>query len=130
MVYFFSIFSFLVVVIEEIVDDEKPTNENDQFKLSKKKKNHLNEQEDQNNSQKQLVIKKGTGGSVLESEDEDGFPITPSHKSKAIVEEPKAEEDVGKDTRTKEAKKKKGADSDDATGKKEKSKVPKKMVSR
>ncbi|XP_065870940.1 peptidyl-prolyl cis-trans isomerase FKBP53-like [Euphorbia lathyris] len=107
------------VVIEEIVDDEKPTHENDQSKRSKKN-TQPSVHEDQNNSQQKIVSKRGTGGSVLESEDEDGFPIASSQKSKAAAEESKAEEDVEKDNRTNQTKKRQGAESDDATGKKRK----------
>ncbi|WCJ36522.1 Peptidyl-prolyl cis-trans isomerase FKBP53 [Euphorbia peplus] len=108
------------VVIEEIVDDEKPTHGNDRAKRSKKKNSQPSEHEDQNNSQRQIV-KSGTGGSVLESEDEDGFPIASSQKNKAVVEEPKVE-DVEKKKRTTKTKKRQGAESDDDTGKKRKAK--------
>ncbi|EEF51514.1 FK506-binding protein, putative [Ricinus communis] len=101
------------VVIEEIVDDEKPNN---QPKQSKKKSN----QEDQKNSHRQMLVRRGADVSVLESEDEDGFPIVASQKSKAGVEEP--ELDIQKDKRTKETKKKARDDNSDATGKKRKDK--------
>ncbi|CAK9161050.1 unnamed protein product [Ilex paraguariensis] len=62
------------VKIEEIFDDEKPTNENG--KRSKKRNNRLSGSEDNNDSQRQIVVKCGTAVPVLESEDEDGFPIS------------------------------------------------------
>ncbi|XVE64108.1 hypothetical protein DITRI_Ditri07aG0075200 [Diplodiscus trichospermus] len=78
------------VVIEEIVDDEKPTNGNAESKRLKKK-NKLTESEDKNLSQHQLVVKTGAGMTVLESEDEDGFPVSGSHKSEDVIQEPQPE---------------------------------------
>ncbi|KAK8686641.1 hypothetical protein V6N13_125664 [Hibiscus sabdariffa] len=68
------------VVIEEIMDDEKPTSGNDESKRSKRK-NKLTGSEEQKNSQPQLVVKRGAGVTDLETEDEDGFPVSASHKS-------------------------------------------------
>ncbi|CAO2839004.1 unnamed protein product [Amaranthus hypochondriacus] len=68
------------VVIEEIVDDEKATSENAGTKQSKKKKQSA----DSNNEKKceQQIVVKGTSGTLaLESEDEDGFPVSLSRKS-------------------------------------------------
>lgn len=56
--------------IEEIVDDGKPANENGMSKRAKKKKTDGNE-----NSNSQIVPKAVTSVPVLESEDEDGFPV-------------------------------------------------------
>ncbi|KAL1558887.1 peptidylprolyl isomerase [Salvia divinorum] len=58
------------VKIEEIVDEEKPTDENGMSKRAKKKKTVGNE-----NSKSQIVPKAGTSVPVLESEDDDGFPV-------------------------------------------------------
>ncbi|CAI9767623.1 unnamed protein product [Fraxinus pennsylvanica] len=66
------------VIIEEIVDDEKPVNENDVSKRSKKKKSWSNMSDDNVDSDQQLVVKSGHDVPVLESEDEDGFPVSTS----------------------------------------------------
>ncbi|KAJ9139979.1 hypothetical protein P3X46_030667 [Hevea brasiliensis] len=108
------------VVIEEIVDDDKPTNGNGQPKRSKKKNNKSNDHEDQNNSQQQIVIRGATDASVLESEDEDGFPVTASQKSEDVVQDLQAEVAVQKEKRGKEIKKKARDGNDDAAGKKRK----------
>ncbi|XVF53981.1 hypothetical protein PTKIN_Ptkin05aG0144400 [Pterospermum kingtungense] len=89
------------VIIEEIVDDEKPT-ESKQLK----KKNKFTDSEEKNNSQHQLV-KRVAGISVLESEDEDGFPVSATHKSKDAIQEPQQEtEKQGEKMKTEEGKKK------------------------
>ncbi|KAF2311754.1 hypothetical protein GH714_026521 [Hevea brasiliensis] len=110
----------LKFVIEEIVDDDKPTNGNGQPKRSKKKNNKSNDHEDQNNSQQQIVIRGATDASVLESEDEDGFPVTASQKSEDVVQDLQAEVAVQKEKRGKEIKKKARDGNDDAAGKKRK----------
>lgn len=70
------------VVIEEIEDDEKPTeNGNANSKHPKKS--------DGADNQKQIVVK----DNALESEDEDGFPITSTNKNKEV----KSEKNVTKD---------------------------------
>ncbi|KAL4363241.1 hypothetical protein GQ457_04G012620 [Hibiscus cannabinus] len=98
------------VVIEEIMDDEKPTSGNEESKRSKRK-NKLNGSEEQKNSQHQLVVKRGAGVTDLETEDEDGFPVSASHKSEETQpetekqrenltsEEDKAIKDVGEKKR-------------------------------
>ena len=94
------------VVIEEIVEDEKPATGSNQSK--RLKKSQLNESDDNKNFQCQIVAKSGNGVQVLESEDEDGFPIAGSHKGKSDEQKlaAKGEEREDKKT-TKEAKKKK-----------------------
>lgn len=64
--------------IEEIVDDEKPVYENGVSKRSKKKKIRSNVSDDNVDSDRQLVVKSGHDVPVLESEDEDGFPVSTS----------------------------------------------------
>ncbi|XP_042457217.1 peptidyl-prolyl cis-trans isomerase FKBP53-like [Zingiber officinale] len=63
------------VVIEEIVDDEKPTNRNNTRRRLKKKSQVSDTDNEDDNSQLQLIVEpKNTA--VVESEDEDGFPIS------------------------------------------------------
>ncbi|KAK9914108.1 hypothetical protein M0R45_037904 [Rubus argutus] len=102
------------VVIEEIEDD-KPTNGKSQSKPLLKN-NQSNGSEDNTNSQHQIV-KRGAGVPVLESEDEDGFPI--STKNKTNVEKPESATEQ-KDKVTEKTKKKKAKDADDAVGLKRK----------
>ncbi|XP_044468336.1 peptidyl-prolyl cis-trans isomerase FKBP53 isoform X2 [Mangifera indica] len=103
------------VVIEEIVDDEKPTNGNDRSKRLKKK-------DQSSNSEQQIVVKNSTGISVLESEDEDGFPINSSGKSKGTSQDSQVEvvDEMGKKSSEKSEKKKAKDSSDEGTGKKRK----------
>ncbi|KAM3320130.1 peptidyl-prolyl cis-trans isomerase FKBP53 [Capsicum chacoense] len=68
------------VRIEEILEDEKPTDENGASKKPKKKKNQSNGIED---SKRQIVMEGNTNSSLLESEDEDGFPISAPCENKA-----------------------------------------------
>ncbi|PSR93366.1 Peptidyl-prolyl cis-trans isomerase [Actinidia chinensis var. chinensis] len=95
------------VVIEEILDDEKPANENGISKRVKKKKNRLSTSDDNGNSEQQLV-KNDTGGPILESEDEDGFPISsrPKNKADALSINEKVEEIKDKGTNDESKKKK------------------------
>ncbi|KAF8084117.1 hypothetical protein N665_0733s0006 [Sinapis alba] len=58
------------VVIEEIEDEEKPVKD-DKTKRSKKKSQASKD----NNANKKIVVKGSDHAPVLESEDEDGFPI-------------------------------------------------------
>lgn len=102
------------------MEEEKLANGSNQSKRLKKPQ--LNESDENKDSQHQIVAKSGNGVQVLESEDEDGFPIAASHKSKSNDQNPasKAEEKTDKIT-TKEGKKKKAKDSGDhATGLKRK----------
>ncbi|KAI7733138.1 hypothetical protein M8C21_013291 [Ambrosia artemisiifolia] len=66
------------VRIEEIVDDEKP-NENAVSKQAKKNKQASNNADD---NQQQIVLKSSSSVPVLESEDEDGFPISSAANDK------------------------------------------------
>ncbi|KAL3341957.1 hypothetical protein AABB24_026130 [Solanum stoloniferum] len=67
------------VRIEEILEDEKPTDENGTSKKPKKKKNQSNGIDD---SERQIVVKGNTDSPLMESEDEDGFPISAPSKNK------------------------------------------------
>ncbi|KAF9668259.1 hypothetical protein SADUNF_Sadunf15G0110400 [Salix dunnii] len=114
------------VVIEGITEDDQPEKENGKSKRlkkkKKKKKNQSSDQEDQNNSQGQIVLKRDAGISVLESEDEDGFPISSSSKKTVTVQELLAEINEQKEKETTQETKKKIAreDNDDTAGKKRK----------
>lgn len=102
------------------MEDEKPANESNQSK--RLKKSQLNESDGNKNSQCQIVTMSGNSVQGLESEDEDGFPIAASHKSKSNGKKlaSKTEERIDK-KKTKEGKKKKIKDSGDhATGLKRK----------
>jgi hypothetical protein len=112
-------FFYRAVVIEEIVDDDKPTNGNGQ--LHRKKKNQSSDSRDHRESQQQIVVK-NRGVSVLESEDEDGFPVSTTHKSNSNIQEPEgeAEQTEEKTTEKTKKKKKKAKDGDNATGLKRK----------
>lgn len=83
---------FVLVRIEEIVDEEKPANENAVSKRSKKK-NERNGSSDNNDTQQQIVDKSGPGVQVMESEDEDGFPISSPGKNKNEKLKKKAKDD-------------------------------------
>ncbi|KAL3647436.1 hypothetical protein CASFOL_008404 [Castilleja foliolosa] len=71
------------VRIEEIVDEEKPTNVNGLSKRAKKKKT------DNENSNRQVVAKARTVDPVIESEDDDGFPISANQKNSDISKDEK-----------------------------------------
>ncbi|KAM2281486.1 hypothetical protein ACFX1S_042081 [Malus domestica] len=102
------------VVIEEIEDDDKPTNGNSQSKRQVKK-NQSNDSEKNTNSQHQIVVKKNASVTVLESEDEDGFPI--STKQKTNIEKPEAATEQKDNKITEKTKKKKVNDSEAAGSK-------------
>lgn len=89
----------LSVVIEEILDDEKPTGENGIAKQGKKKI-QSNASDNNGNSERQLILKSDTGASILESEDEDGFPISLPQKNKADAQSTKGKSRKNKDMRT------------------------------
>ncbi|KAI9070953.1 hypothetical protein K1719_047079 [Acacia pycnantha] len=91
------------VVIEEIVDDDKPESGDNASKKSKKQVQMPNSKDDKNSLQP-IVVRGDKGVPVLESEDEDGFPISASLK--AEVKEEKTRE------RTEKANKKKVKDDD------------------
>ncbi|KAL5811000.1 hypothetical protein ACOSQ4_027568 [Xanthoceras sorbifolium] len=102
------------VVIEEIVDDEKPSNGNGQSKRLKKKGKS-------SDSEQQIVVKSDTNVPVLESEDEDGFPISTSHKSDGSQVE--AEKEISKRANEDTEKKKAKDSSDNGASKKRKVKT-------
>uniref|UniRef100_A0A2N9FNC3 peptidylprolyl isomerase n=1 Tax=Fagus sylvatica TaxID=28930 RepID=A0A2N9FNC3_FAGSY len=105
------------VVIEEIVDDEKATNGNGQLK---RKKKNQSDSEDHRESQQQIVVK-SRSSPVLESEDEDGFPVSNKHKSNLNVQKPEAEAEQKEKKATEKTKKmKKAKDGDHDTGLKRK----------
>ncbi|KAL5554588.1 hypothetical protein UlMin_041989 [Ulmus minor] len=107
------------VVIEEIVDDEKkPAHGNGQSKRSKK--NQSNGSEDKTNSQHQIVVRGDISVPVLQSEDEDGFPISNKQKGKSNVIKPDAEMKPTDDKTTEKSKKKKAQDGDNAANLKRK----------
>lgn len=74
-------------MIEEIEDDHDNNPVNDKGQQKKK----LKKKDKSSNSEKQIVLKSSASVPVLESEDEDGFPISTSGKS----DEPQL--DVGKE---------------------------------
>lgn len=76
---------FLVVRIEEIIDDETPANGNGTSQRPKKKKNKQGGTGEDDNSQGQIVVKSSTDIPIIESEDEDGFPISSQDKRKDNV---------------------------------------------
>lgn len=97
------------VRIEEIEDDEKPTNENVASKRAKKKKTQSSMSVENENSNRQIVAKAGTSAPFFESEDEDGFPVPASgnksdiSKSEANLEETK-QESIGQKSQSKSEK--------------------------
>lgn len=107
------------VRIEEIVDDETPANGNAIPEQSKKKNKRASNNDD--SSQKQIVPKSASSVPVLESEDEDGFPISSSAKDKASVQngEQNSEVSTGKGENG-QAKRKKGMDDSERTAKRKK----------
>lgn len=69
------------VVIEEITEDDKPTNGNP---LSKKqKKNRPSDSKEDSQSQRQIVVRNTSSIAPVESEDEDGFPLSISNGANA-----------------------------------------------
>lgn len=94
------------VVIEEISDDNKHENESSKPKQQKKKNQLSESRDDDDKSLKQIVVKSDNGVPVLESEDEDGFPISSQHKSKTDIQK-------NKKIREREIKKKKKAAAED-----------------
>lgn len=90
------------VKIEEILEVEKPTVENGTSKKPKKKKNRSNGTDDTESSEHQIVVKGNTESPLLESEDEDGFPISAPPESKAKSVRSKLKSDGNKDQDTSE----------------------------
>lgn len=74
------VIGFDPVTIEEIIDDEKPENSPGAAK-SHKKKRQRSDNGGSDHSQKQLVVKSSIIP-ILESEDEDGFPVSTPSKNK------------------------------------------------
>ncbi|XP_031093853.1 peptidyl-prolyl cis-trans isomerase FKBP53 [Ipomoea triloba] len=120
------------VKIEEIVEDKKPADESDLSKRPKKKKNQPSKGHE--NSDKQIVVKSNNSVPVLESEDEDGFPISTSPKSNsdAVTNKLKSQENEDHETDQKVQKGKRKIDAVDQTSgsenAKQKKKNKKKMV--
>lgn len=69
------------VKIEEIVDGKEITNEIGLSKQGRKKKHQSDLSFDNGNSNHQIVVKAVSGVPVLESEDEDGFPVISARES-------------------------------------------------
>lgn len=86
------------------MDDEKPTKGNEGSKRSKRK-NKLTGSEEQKNSEGQLIVKRGAGVTDLETEDEDGFPVSASQKSEDAIQQPQPETKELRENLTKEDKK-------------------------
>lgn len=78
------------VVIEEIVDDEKPENGDDQNKQLKKKKQVAKLKPNDSKSFERAIVAKGETD-LVESEDEDGFPISTAEKDVSISQKADAE---------------------------------------
>ncbi|KAK3040103.1 hypothetical protein RJ639_027829, partial [Escallonia herrerae] len=72
------------VRIEEIHDDEKSVNGNSMSKRPKKKDTALSVSDDGENSWKQIMVS-GSSVPIIESEDEDGFPLSPAGKTHVEV---------------------------------------------
>jgi len=70
-------------VIEEIPDDNQPENGDNPAKQSKKKEQSVHLKEKVSKSSQLPVVVRGDNKLVLESEDEDGFPISTSDKAKS-----------------------------------------------
>lgn len=93
------------MVIEEILDDEKPADGNGIAKRGKKK-TQFSTSYDNGNSERQLILKSDTVASILESEDEDGFPISSPQKNKADAPSANGKAGQNKDTRIDDGSKK------------------------
>lgn len=91
------------MVIEEITEDDKSASGNPLSK--KKKKNRPNDSEEDSQSQRQIVVRNISSTAPVESEDEDGFPLSISHGSNAASLKPGAVSQQKKET-TGELKKK------------------------
>ncbi|KAI6684197.1 hypothetical protein NL676_030110 [Syzygium grande] len=84
------------VVIEEITEDDKSANGNPLSK--KKKKNRPSDSEEDSQSQRQIVVRNISSTAPVESEDEDGFPLSISHGSNAASLKPGAVSQQKKET--------------------------------
>ncbi|KAL5167939.1 Peptidyl-prolyl cis-trans isomerase FKBP53 [Glycine soja] len=98
------------VVIEEIVDDDKPENGYDPTKKLKKKKQVAQLKEKDNKSSELPIVAKGDTD-LVESEDEDGFPIPTAEKGVSVSQKAEAEM-KGEQARKKTEKAKKEKDVD------------------
>ncbi|KAH9619762.1 hypothetical protein KSS87_018063 [Heliosperma pusillum] len=105
------------VVIEEIEDDDEPVSKKSGKKLVKKKK-ELPTSTDDGKSQQLIVVKGNAGDMELESEDEDGFPISSSDNVKSRFAE--LQPSTGSKTADKQQTKKKKDDVDSASNLKRK----------
>ncbi|KHN30631.1 Peptidyl-prolyl cis-trans isomerase FKBP53 [Glycine soja] len=79
------------VVIEEIMDDDNPENGDDPTKKLKKKKQVVQLKEKDNKSSELPIVSKGDTDLVVESIDEDGFPITTAEKGVSVSQKTEAE---------------------------------------
>lgn len=66
---------YVIVVIEEIVEDGKPSNGNGTHRRLRKKHQVSDTEDGDDDSQRQRVVKPAAPAAV-ESEDEDGFPLS------------------------------------------------------
>ncbi|KAK2971744.1 hypothetical protein RJ640_022883, partial [Escallonia rubra] len=110
---------FMSVRIEEIRDDEKPAIGGSMSKRPKKKDTALSVSDDGENSRKQIMVS-GSSAPVFESEDEDGFPLSPPDKTH--VEVLNTKEKAGEVIEKRSGKKKK-VDDDPGHGKSGKRKI-------
>ncbi|XP_074319599.1 peptidyl-prolyl cis-trans isomerase FKBP53-like [Silene latifolia] len=106
------------VVIEEIEDDDDEPVSKKSGKKQVKKKKELPTSTDDGKAQLQVVVKGNTGDIELESEDEDGFPISSSGHDKSRFSELQAS--TGSKTADKLKTKKKEDDVESATNLKRK----------
>ncbi|KAM0061754.1 putative peptidylprolyl isomerase [Helianthus debilis subsp. tardiflorus] len=106
------------VRIEEIVDDEKPDESAVSEQAKKKNKQASNNADDR---QKQIVLKSSSNVPVLESEDEDGFPISSGANDKDdIPSGKKATEESSKKGEKGKAKRKNEVDDSENNAKRKK----------
>ncbi|GAB2294085.1 hypothetical protein Dimus_028302 [Dionaea muscipula] len=94
------------VVIEEIEDDGNPTSGNVKIKEGKSKKAQILGSENKAES-RQIVPKESAATLMLESEDEDGFPVSLSQQSKPDSQKLDANSDAKVPNKKPEKKKKK-----------------------
>lgn len=92
------------------MDDEKTAKEEAASRKTKKKKNQKGESNKNESSGKQLVVRGTSGVPILESEDEDGFPISSPSKRKVddltsrVSADETRDESTGNETRQKKSK--------------------------
>ena len=113
VVHVYLIIFFLPsVVIEEIIEDEKPSNGNANRRRLKKK-HQLSDSDDGGDGSKGQLVVKGNNSAVLESEDEDGFPISFSSRRKNVVKDSEGNSNLNFDKTVDEDGKKTNANSQD-----------------